>query len=85
MFDGRDVLLDGNTFVGCIFSDSQLVFKGTHPCRLTDNRLHEDVVWSFDGAARVTLEFLSMLYQRNGESGQQVVEELFEKIRRGWK
>ena len=81
--DGKDVLLDGNTFTGCTFRNCRIIFGATAPIHLGVNNFHENVQWAFSDSASDTLQFLSALYHSKGEGGRQIVEQTFENIRRG--
>lgn len=83
-FKGQDIVLDGNTFTGCTFRQCRVVFRGTAPFTLSANRFKEDIEWAFDGAAALTLKVLSGLYHGAGEGGRKLIEQTFERIRRGW-
>ena len=83
-FDGQDVLLDGNTFSGCTFQNCRMIFRGTKGPKLSANHFKQNVQWSFDGPAGLTLQFMSAFYNGRGEGGKEMIEALFEQIRRGW-
>ena len=42
----------------------------------------ENVSWTFEGSAALTLEFLRGLYHGAGEGGKKLIENTFEMIRR---
>jgi hypothetical protein len=81
-FVGEAVSLDGTAFDGCTFTDCRLVFAAEDS--VTFNRCtFVDCNWVFDGAAERTLLYLTALYQGLRPEGSQLVEALFETIRRG--
>ena len=82
-FSGQDVLLDGNVFTGCTFRNCRVIFRAEQSFELVACSFNDDVQWTFDGSATATINFLTALYHSRGETGRQVVEDLFEQIRRG--
>jgi hypothetical protein len=78
-FEGVDVVLDGNEYVGCVFRRCTLVFSGSAGVALQNNRI-EDCSWRFDGAAQRTLAFMSALYQGGAID---LIEKTFDTIRSG--
>lgn len=86
-FEGRtfvdqDVLLDGNTYVGCVFRRVNLVYSAIRQPGLKGNTLDE-CTWALEGPAADTVNFLSGIYNGMGEAGQQIVETTFDNIRKG--
>jgi hypothetical protein len=79
---GQDVPLDGNIFTGCTFRNCRVIFRAEAPFSLVECRFEEDVDWLFGGLAPATIEFLTAMYHTRGKAGQQVVEQLFDQIRR---
>src|SRR2546427_8789015 len=75
------VELDGNEFIRCHFIETTLVFSAHASFSMT-NCLLDNVTWVFDGAALRTLACLTALYHEGGESGKQLIEQTFEKIRK---
>ena len=82
-FNGRDVLLDGNTLTGCTFSNCRVFFSGIMPGTLIANNFYEGIDWRFIGPAGLTLQFMSLLYLKTGEGGRTLIEQLFDDIRTG--
>jgi hypothetical protein len=78
--EDQDVPLDGNVFTGCTFRRCQFIFRGgcvvMGVCRIVD------CTWKAGGAAGNTIAFLSEMY-RFVEGGQEIVENTFDKIRKG--
>lgn len=80
-FSDEHVDLDFNRFEGCTFENCTMVYHGFGAPYLKDNTF-VNVRWNFADAAGNTMKFLSDLYQNEDES-QQVVDALFEKIKKG--
>jgi hypothetical protein len=81
-FSGQDVRLNDNIFTGCTFRNCRIIYAGTGPVTLAACRFDENVEWLLDRAATATIHYLTTLYH-TPETGRKLVEELFEKIRRG--
>ncbi len=75
------VNLDDNEFVDCKFQGCTLVYRGGSLPKFAGNSI-DQCVWNFSGAAELTLRFIAGLYQA-GEGGKDVVERMFEQIRKG--
>jgi hypothetical protein len=82
-FEGKVVMLDGNTFTGCTFRNCKIVFGASASVMIGPNHFKENVDWTFVGAAAATLEFLSQFYNSTSEGGRELIERTFEQIRRG--
>ncbi len=81
LYEGVRVRLDGNNFVHCTFRNCILEYGGTDGVGFTSNELFE-CRWAFVGPAENTINFLISLYSGLGSAGPQIVEELFQSIRR---
>lgn len=81
-FNGEEVTLDGNTFTGCTFRNCRVVFRATAPCTLNANVFKENVQWTLDGPAALTLQFLRAMYHGMGSGGRDLVEHTIEQVRR---
>ena len=79
-FRHQAVLLDGNNFKNCEFEDCTLIFNGIAPVDLGKNCVAANNEWRFDGPALHTLNFLTGLYN---SGAQALVENIFDKIRKG--
>ncbi len=79
-FLGQTVQLDGKEFTRCRFENSTLVFSAKSSVSMSDCSF-VNVTWTFDGAAALTLAFLTAFYQGAGEDGKRLVEQIFENIR----
>ena len=60
-FTNQRVVLDGNDYVNCRFTNCELVFRGTDTVSM-NGVTADNCRWTFDGAAGLTLKFLSALY-----------------------
>ncbi len=78
-FTNETVVLDGSDYRDCTFTDCVIVFHGTAAVSMngvTTNNCR----WTFEGAAGLTVKFLTALYQ-GGFS--EMIEMTYENIRRG--
>jgi hypothetical protein len=82
-FVDQDVHLDNNTFTGCTFRNCRLIYSGEGAVELSVCNFDEESQWLLGGAAVRTLDYLTMLYHTPGKTGRKLIEEMFEKIRRG--
>src|SRR5437588_10527763 len=80
-FTGGRVEIDGNVFVGCVFDRTVLIYKGLAPVSMVEC-VFNNVEWAFDGPAANTLLFLKSIYHGIPDGGRQLVERIFEDIRR---
>src|SRR4051794_29040113 len=81
-FRNQILRIDGKRFEQCYFEKCLLEYGGIEEVSFANCTLR-DVDWSFVGPASNTINFLSSLHNGFGELGRQVVEQLFESIRRG--
>jgi len=79
-FTDQEIHLDGNEYNSCRFEACKIVFSANAPVRMSGATFH-GCSWDLQGAARLTLEFISGVYRIKGM--QQFVENTFENIRRG--
>lgn len=79
-FLSERVLMDGNEFRRCTFTDCQLVFRGEQPFVL-DQCMIQDPEWVLDGPAANTIQFLTTAYHSMGEAGVRLIEATFNNIR----
>jgi hypothetical protein len=78
-FTNETVVLDGNDYHNCTFTNCEIVFRATGTVSLhgvTANGCR----WTFEGAAGLTVKFLTALYQ-GGFS--EMVDMTIDNIRRG--
>lgn len=77
-FSGERVVLDHNSYEGCLFRDCKIVYGAKGRVKL-DSCTFENCSYVFDGAAQDTLLFLTGLYQID----RRAIEATFENIRLG--
>lgn len=82
VFHAQRIQLDGKHFESCQFVHTKLVFSGTGRVGL-ENCIFSGAQWEFSGAAQLTLQFMSALYQGAGEGGSQLIERTFDNVRQG--
>ncbi len=78
-FANETVVLDGNEYLNCTFTNCEIVFNATGTVSMNGVTAN-NCRWTFDGAAGLTVKFLTALYQ-GGFS--EMVEMTFDSIRRG--
>jgi hypothetical protein len=76
---GREIVLDGSSFLRCRFEKCSLVYGGGALPVLSGCRF-DDCSWSFAGAAANTVGFLSGLHNGGFED---LIEATFQQIRKG--
>ena len=78
----ENVFVDQNEYINCVFERCRIIFTGKGPARFSGCRfiLCE---WVFDGAAEETIQYLAALYNGMGTGGADLVEGVFESIRKG--
>jgi hypothetical protein len=59
-FTNETVVLDGNDYRNCTFTNCELVFRGTASVSL--NGVTANCRWTFEGAAGLTVKFMTALY-----------------------
>ncbi len=78
-FTNETVVLDGNDYRNCTFTDCVIVFRGTAAVSLNGVTAN-NCRWTFEGAAGLTVKFMTALYQ-GGFS--EMIDLTIENIRRG--
>ncbi len=78
-FTNQTVVLDGNDYRNCTFTNCEIVFNGTASVSLNGISFN-DCQWTFDGPAGLTINFMTALYQAGVTD---MLEQTFENIRRG--
>jgi len=81
-FRGRTIEIDGNQYINCTFIKCRIVFTGFEE-GVFDECKFIRCDWGFSGPAVSTLNYLAAIYNGLGENGQDMVEGIFESIRRG--
>jgi hypothetical protein len=78
-FTNERVVLDGNDYRNCTFTDCQMVFNGTAPVSLHGINFIS-CQWTFDGPAGLTINFMTALYQAGLKD---MINQTLENIRTG--
>jgi hypothetical protein len=78
-FTNERVVLDGNDYDNCTFTNCEVVFSGTASVALNGVTFN-DCRWTFDGPAGMTITFMTALYKAGLTD---LVEQTFDNIRRG--
>ena len=79
-FINERVVIDGNEYRGCTFTDCDMVFRGEHPFAM-DSCVLQEPKWHLEGPAANTMKFLMAAYHGMGEAGVKLVEATFNNIR----
>jgi hypothetical protein len=74
---GQTIVLDGNTYIRCVFKQCTLIYKATAPVTLSGCTF-DSCGFALDGNAALTVSFLSGIYA-NG--GQGIVNDIIDQIR----
>jgi hypothetical protein len=78
-FANETVVLDGNEYFNCTFTNCELIFQGTDGVSLQGIAFNS-CRWTFDGPAGLTINFMTALYQAGVTD---MLDQTFENIRRG--
>lgn len=78
-FFEKNVVLDGSSFVNCVFSRCTMVYSGGEIPAMSRCRF-DDFAWQFGGDAANTIAFLSGMYRGGFD---RLIESTFHEIRRG--
>lgn len=81
LFENQTVRLDRNKYTSCQFKNCKIEFGGMGAVGLNACSF-EACQWNFVEAADTTFGFLHSIYHGMGESGVQLVESMFEAIRK---
>jgi hypothetical protein len=81
-FDDETIRIDEDEYADCTFTKCRIVFTGAGPARF-ERCTFDRCEWVFAGAAETTLLYLRSLYSGIEPGGQELVEALFESIRKG--
>jgi len=74
-FEGKTLVLDGNTFQNCVLQECQLIYRGGTPPMLHANTIN-NCTWTFEEAAGNTLQFMRALVTDNADFGRMIRESL---------
>ena len=77
VFADQEMVLDGNSFIECTFTNCLLTYSAVLPVNMVSNRFN-DCEWRFLGAAAATIDFMTALYNGGAE---EVIESIFSNIR----
>jgi hypothetical protein len=78
-FTNERVVLDGNDYRNCTFTNCHMVFNGTAPVSLHGISFIS-CQWTFDGPAGLTINFMTALYHAGMK---ELIDGTFENIRHG--
>jgi hypothetical protein len=78
-YTNERVVLDGNDYVNCTFTNCEVVFGGTASVTLNGVNFN-DCRWTFEGPAGMTINFMTALYQAGLTD---LIDQTCENIRRG--
>jgi len=78
-FSNETVVLDGNEYRNCTFTNCEIVFNATAPSSLNGINFI-DCRWTFNGPAGMTIDFMTALYQAGMT---ELIDGTFDNIRRG--
>ena len=81
-FTNQIVEVDNNQFVDCMFIKCGLRFTGAGVVGYQDC-VFDECEWIFDGPAENTIQYLAAMYNGLGSGGRDIVEGIFDSIRRG--
>ncbi|MBM3150010.1 MAG: hypothetical protein FJZ88_08325 [Chloroflexi bacterium] len=76
-FSGDEVLLDGNEYYECIFTNCRLVYRGGGDMSIVGCTF-DNPQWVFGGSAANTIRFLEAIYR---DGGRMLIEQTFDNIR----
>lgn len=74
--------VDGNQYHSCTFNHCKIVFRAADGTKFIDCTVNR-CDWVFTKGAEQTIQYLTALYNGQGEGGRDLVEGLFESIRQG--
>ncbi len=80
-FQGETIRLDNQEYVNCVFIDCDMQYGGAGSVEFSNCRF-DRCRWSFVDAASNTLHFMASLYHGLGEGGRNLMEDLFNSIRK---
>ncbi len=81
-FVKETIEVDDFVFENCEFVECKIQFNGAGPVKF-EGCLFDSCEWSFEGPAEDTLLYLSTLFGTLDSGGQDLVEGIFESVRRG--
>jgi hypothetical protein len=78
-FTNETVVLDGNDYLNCTFTNCEIIFNGTASVSLNGISFN-DCRWTFGGPAGMTINFMTALYQAGVTD---LIDQTIDNIRRG--
>ena len=78
-FANETVVLDGNDYRNCTFTNCEIVFNATSSVSLNGINFN-DCQWTFGGPAGTTINFMTALYQAGVTD---LIDQTIDNIRRG--
>jgi hypothetical protein len=78
----ENIRIDENEYTNSVFRNCRIIFTGKGPARFS-NCQFEECQWVFDDAAEETIQYLAALYTGLDPGGKDLVEGIFDSIRRG--
>jgi hypothetical protein len=82
IFTDETVPVDGNTYFACHFVDSRLLYEGGE-VPIFERCVFERCQWAFEGPAENTIQYFALMYTKLGPGGREIIEGIFDSIRRG--
>jgi hypothetical protein len=79
-FVNQQIRLDFNRFIRCRFINCSMIFSGFGGFGIEQCELVE-ASWTLADAARTTVQMLTGIYHGAGETGPDLVEQIFDSIR----
>jgi len=80
-FKNEELRLDGNEYANCSFASCSLFYGGSDAVAFSNCRF-DQCQWAFVDSASNTLRFMAGLYHGLGQGGRDLIEQLFENIRK---
>lgn len=81
--ENQDVTLDGNSFMRCTFRNCRMIFRASASSHMESCQFLDGVTFHMEGAADLTMQFLTACYHGMGDGGRDLVENTFRNIRAG--
>jgi hypothetical protein len=80
-FREQTIAIDGNQYINCTFIQCRIIFSG-YEVGVFDGCTFVRCAWGFAGSAANTLNYLAAIYNGLGKNSQEMIEGIFESIRR---
>jgi hypothetical protein len=79
-FAKTDVVLDGNSYMQCSFTECNMVYRGGQIPQIRGCRI-ERCRWIWEEGAIRTIQFLKGIYSGLGQGGRELVDDVVKEIR----